>query len=372
VYYGGHGSTQLVDGSHELIVFGGYDGPTANWASAEHALNVAESDVLLILDCSYAGIVGTKRVASATDRFYELLAATGDNHKALAPGPASFTHTLLDSLRELLKEGQPFNTLALHNRMLSRQRDLPQSRLISRIDSNVPRPIVLACRMVQSLHDDAIRATNAEKNDGFRFFIVDNPDKFKDKDEVRKNRRHVMHDYLNKESKRPAQRMTSHSHLRKDTDRPAVGTSGNHADLFYGDLTTDLASEHADISYVATTADSGFFSGLQQDGPDSNLYAGLGNDDMSIVTDDQQSGLLKDTKTQLESLFASELLGHLELHLEEQKSRLKGMLSIVPEMLRCFSILLGKRSQSEKEAEAVTFVRHSRLYVAVSHTSRER
>lgn len=40
----------------------------------------------------------------------------------------------------------------------------------------------------------------------FRFVVVDHPDRLKDKGEMRENRMHVMHDYLDKERRRPASR----------------------------------------------------------------------------------------------------------------------------------------------------------------------
>lgn len=40
-------------------------------------------------------------------------------------------------------------------------------------------------------------------DNSFRFFVVDHPTKLKDKAQMRQNRQHVMHDYLDKERKKP-------------------------------------------------------------------------------------------------------------------------------------------------------------------------
>jgi len=78
------------------------------------------------------------------------------------------------------------------------------------------------------------QTASAEKSGNFRFFIVDHPDKLKDKDEVQKNRRHVMHDYLIKESKKPSSSDPRAGHGRvtkrkRTNDRATAGTSENHA-----------------------------------------------------------------------------------------------------------------------------------------------
>lgn len=44
---------------------------------------------------------------------------------------------------------------------------------------------------------------NAGNSSSFRFVVVDHPDRLKDKQEMRENRMHVMHDFLDKERRRP-------------------------------------------------------------------------------------------------------------------------------------------------------------------------
>jgi hypothetical protein len=44
----------------------------------------------------------------------------------------------------------------------------------------------------------------AKKSSTFRFFVVDNPAKLKDRDQMRANRKHVMNDYLDKERQNPS------------------------------------------------------------------------------------------------------------------------------------------------------------------------
>jgi len=84
--------------------------------------------------------------------------------------------------------------------------------------------------------------SNVNTAGGFRFHVVDHPDKLKDKREVQKNRRHVMHDWLSKEHKKP---MSSYARFaeppqirkRKRADKPSFGTSdnpGHPAIIFHG------------------------------------------------------------------------------------------------------------------------------------------
>jgi hypothetical protein len=51
--------------------------------------------------------------------------------------------------------------------------------------------------------DQKTKAQNAKAEAGLRFFVVDHPDQLRDRTQMKKNRRHVMHNYLDKESQKP-------------------------------------------------------------------------------------------------------------------------------------------------------------------------
>ena len=73
------------------------------------------------------------------------------------------------------------------------------------------------------------RPQNRDAGNGVRFFVVDHPDKLKDKDELRKNRQHVMLDYLERtrpSGDNPCAEESGHIRKRKRTDS-SLGCSAN-------------------------------------------------------------------------------------------------------------------------------------------------
>ncbi|KAK3115258.1 hypothetical protein LTR53_005578 [Teratosphaeriaceae sp. CCFEE 6253] len=126
VYYTGHGQIQ-VEAPHELILAGrtpegraaseGEAEPEANWNKAAHALDEVSADVLVILDCCYAGnIMLESRSGHSLDdpRSYELMTATGANLPAASPGEGSYTKMLIDALGNLRQRRQAFTTAELN------------------------------------------------------------------------------------------------------------------------------------------------------------------------------------------------------------------------------------------------------------------
>lgn len=118
--------------------------PKANLNAAERALQDAEADVLMILDCCSAGIITKGGVESAElSRTYESLVATGPNMTTARPGPLSYTRALIDSLNKLRQEGRPFSTFDLHQSIMMRRKNMI-SQFFNLSPSKRNRHIILA------------------------------------------------------------------------------------------------------------------------------------------------------------------------------------------------------------------------------------
>ena len=101
--------------------------PKASWNLATHVLDDAEADTLVILDCCYAGNI-MKTVTQQT-RVYEVMTATGKDRPTESPGKASYTAALIETLKELRKQGQPFTTWQIHQ-LIHKRRDWNTSSLL--------------------------------------------------------------------------------------------------------------------------------------------------------------------------------------------------------------------------------------------------
>ncbi|OAL47996.1 hypothetical protein IQ07DRAFT_646192 [Pyrenochaeta sp. DS3sAY3a] len=125
VYYTGHGRLkndaargeerlELTPGPGTLGKTKSGHPATAIWTDAERPLlEVAEADVLAILDCCFAS--HAHKGHTEDRRVYELLAASAMNQTTRGPGPESFTTALISSLEGLLTkyEGKNFPTRKL-------------------------------------------------------------------------------------------------------------------------------------------------------------------------------------------------------------------------------------------------------------------
>ncbi|KAL8933829.1 MAG: hypothetical protein Q9216_006196 [Gyalolechia sp. 2 TL-2023] len=110
VYYAGHGKPGEFFGDLELF---GQTSPNDTrdtkkrarnrvvWNKTEELLRPAESDVLEIFDCCYAGQLGLTR---GENRLFEFLAAAPSSGTTEVPGRASFTSALTFALESLRKE----------------------------------------------------------------------------------------------------------------------------------------------------------------------------------------------------------------------------------------------------------------------------
>ena len=107
VYFAGHGKPGNNLG--ELVINGYQSSPsdvrrylnTVVWNNAEDILHEAQSDVLQIFDCCYAGTLGAR---GASQQSFEYLAATGADDITASPGETSFTSALIWALKELAKD----------------------------------------------------------------------------------------------------------------------------------------------------------------------------------------------------------------------------------------------------------------------------
>ncbi|WPG99753.1 Hypothetical protein R9X50_00257200 [Acrodontium crateriforme] len=57
---------------------------------------------------------------------------------------------------------------------------------------------------LQAMHTDHRPRLESQDNGNLRFFVVDHPDKLRDREQMRQNRKHVMQDYLVKERQKPS------------------------------------------------------------------------------------------------------------------------------------------------------------------------
>jgi hypothetical protein len=94
-----------------------------------------------------------------------------------------------------------------------------------------------------------LRAGVAKKAGAFRFFVVDNPAKLKDREQMRANRKHVMNDYLDKERQNPSStdaRVTRPSIGPKKRKRSEPPESGplNHKSTFKHIFSQELPPNH--------------------------------------------------------------------------------------------------------------------------------
>ena len=105
----------------------------------------AESDVLSLLDCCYAG--NAHKGVGGERRTYELLAACPRGQKTRGPGPNSFTTRLLDALEHLLDtpKDPPIIMTRLEEVINTRApQGLTQVMLLDRLDNHIGRHIQLA------------------------------------------------------------------------------------------------------------------------------------------------------------------------------------------------------------------------------------
>lgn len=106
VYYSGHGDAGLVSASSEKkLLLSGPGGKAIDWAEVEPTLRKAQADVLVVLDCCYAGLMcrSAARIEWRNEKFQYMAACEADE-MAQNGGEGSFTTAMADALKELARE----------------------------------------------------------------------------------------------------------------------------------------------------------------------------------------------------------------------------------------------------------------------------
>lgn len=111
-----------------------------------------------------------------------------------------------------------------------------------------------------------------------------------------------------------------------------------------------------------TATDEGYQTMDKQRMTDADGEETLSNAD-SVRTDNQDSGLPSDTKDALSSQFARELLENLRGSNNQLAESVDCIESLLPELLRQYSILLGYHAQPGLQEKSCVFVRHQRKCV---------
>lgn len=78
-------------------------GPTVDWSDIHPKLGHVKAEILLLLDCCFAGQAARANQNSALPANVELVAACAMGVKTRPPGPHSFTTHLIKQLRASLK-----------------------------------------------------------------------------------------------------------------------------------------------------------------------------------------------------------------------------------------------------------------------------
>ncbi|KAH6625402.1 heterokaryon incompatibility protein-domain-containing protein [Boeremia exigua] len=122
VFYNGHAIWRDLENDLQLTA-GSTNTTTASWNKAEAILTAddLDSDTLIILDACYSRSI-TKSQGSSDKEFsrkFELLSAGPSDETTPAPGPRSFTRSLINNLGALLLDydDKPFSTFHLNQRL---------------------------------------------------------------------------------------------------------------------------------------------------------------------------------------------------------------------------------------------------------------
>lgn len=136
--------------------------PTLDWFEIQPEFKYSKADVLLILDCCYAG--QSARGREEPDRI-ELLAACVMGLKTPRPGPDSFTSRLMMELRRAVSTGKPFSTAQLARRLAKADAGLVQSPYYLPLQAEghnkpiVLKPLFQTTETEQSSHEAACLLT---------------------------------------------------------------------------------------------------------------------------------------------------------------------------------------------------------------------
>lgn len=114
--------------------------PTASWKQVKHILlEEAQSDILVVLDCCFAGNAFADFQRSER-RVFEIMVATAAGALTARPGPHSFTTAMMRALRKLREaSSRPISTWELSQTIL---KDAEGSRF-SKVELSNLHPVIL-------------------------------------------------------------------------------------------------------------------------------------------------------------------------------------------------------------------------------------
>ena len=129
VYYSGHGS---ADEYNRLLIHGSRQKDDnaremcIDWTEVEVLLGKARADVLVILDCCFAGILAsTQRLNRSARRKFQYIAACEAGEVTMSAGKESFSQAIMEAFRRLAK--RPGFTTSELVRTLTAHEDFPRN-----------------------------------------------------------------------------------------------------------------------------------------------------------------------------------------------------------------------------------------------------
>ncbi|KAF8851256.1 hypothetical protein BDZ45DRAFT_750839 [Acephala macrosclerotiorum] len=126
IYYAGHGDPddETVERQRKLILAAKEQGgPILRWSDVQPALNAADGDMLLLLDCCHASLAAR----SLRSPEIEILAACAMNLTTAGVGRRSFTSAIISQLKEVSRASCSISVLALHSWLSSDLAGLSES-----------------------------------------------------------------------------------------------------------------------------------------------------------------------------------------------------------------------------------------------------
>lgn len=103
-----------------------------NWSTIQPSLENSPAKVLLLLDICFAGgsinVLATHNPIRGSGGTTELLAACGFASTAIGPGPHSFTHALIDVLKEMVEERKALSSVIVSQKIYARAMRLSLER----------------------------------------------------------------------------------------------------------------------------------------------------------------------------------------------------------------------------------------------------
>ncbi|KAI1208289.1 uncharacterized protein F4807DRAFT_158691 [Annulohypoxylon truncatum] len=156
VYYAGHGApspSKLSDCQWAAL---GEGGPMLDWSSIQPQFLGADCDVVMFLDCCYAGQAARAR----TSHRVELLASTDKDQFTPIGGTKerpSFTNVLIREMKRMLKDFGAITLPMLEKSMATAKSGLVKQPFYVPLSSYDPKDVVTAIRLTRWEHIDNLR-----------------------------------------------------------------------------------------------------------------------------------------------------------------------------------------------------------------------